>query len=130
MPPPTVTPYRVGKNAAVSIDGTAVKCRSGTINKEVRTENLINSESDGFDEPEITSQGASGDLSIALPQGDTTGLAEGQYITLAVVDGDYVAFNGVALITRVSDGWAAEGAWNQTFSFVSRGDYTLAIETP
>jgi hypothetical protein len=119
MPAPTVTPHRVGKNAIVTVNGTALRHQSGSVSDGGGVDTVTYP--DGFDRHAETNKSASGDLTVIVEFAEATTFRKGDYINLKIEDGTNIQYDGVAFITEVSDSFANDGGWTYSFNWSSHG---------
>lgn len=128
MPPPTVTPHRVGKNATISVDGVAVRraAASITVGGGTDTQTLPS----GYDIRAGTNRNATGSFQLIVYFGETLSITSQTFHDLLIVDGTNTVFDGIIYVDSVAEDFANDAGWQYTVSWSSHEAFDANIVTP
>lgn len=120
MPAPSVTAHRVGKNAVITVNGTARRHEGGNVNSGGGTDSRTLPS--GYVIRAATNREKTGDFRLIVLYGETLDISEKTYINLNITDGTNTLMDGVAFVDTISDGFANDQGWEHTVNWLSHDD--------
>lgn len=122
MPAPSVTSHRVGKNAVITVNGTAARHEGGTVNSGGGTD--TRTLPSGFPIRAATNLEKTGDFRLIVLYGEANPIpAAKAFINLNITDGTNVLMNGVAFVDSITDSFQNDQGWEHTINWLSHDDY-------